>query len=61
MPSEEMLGAMAEVQRELVKAASWSTEPDCSKQQRARASAFRGQRSVVPGPFPETAGLIAGY
>src|SRR3954470_4740867 len=62
MPSEELLGAMAKFNEEMVKAGimiDGAGLQASSKGARIRFSG--GERSVVHGPFPETASLIAGY
>ena len=62
MPSEELLGAMAKFNEEMVKAGIMldgaGLQPS-SKGARIRFSG--GKRSVVDGPFAETKELIAGY
>ena len=62
MPSEEMLGAMAKFNEELVKAGVMldgnGLQPS-SKGARIRFSG--GKRTVVDGPFAETKELVAGY
>ena len=62
MPSEEMLGAMAKFNEELVKAGVMldgaGLQPS-SKGARIRFSG--GKRTVIDGPFAETKELIAGY
>jgi hypothetical protein len=62
MPSEEMLGAMAKFNEELVKAGVMldgnGLQPS-SKGARIRFSG--GNRTVIDGPFAETKELIAGY
>jgi hypothetical protein len=62
MPSEEMLGAMANFNEELVKAGVMldgnGLQPT-SKGARIRFTG--GKREVIDGPFAETKELIAGY
>ena len=62
MPSEEMLGAMAKFNEEMVKAGVMldgnGLQPS-SKGARVRFSG--GKRTVIDGPFAETKELIAGY
>ena len=62
MPSEEMLGAMAKFNEEMVKAGVMldgnGLHPS-SKGARIRFSG--GKRTVVDGPFAETKELVAGY
>ena len=62
MPSEELLGAMAKFNEEMVKAGilldAAGLQPS-SKGARLRFSGNR--RTVIDGPFAETKELIAGY
>ena len=62
MPSEELLGAMAKFNEEMVKAGVMldgnGLQPS-SKGARIRFSG--GKRTVVDGPFAETKELVAGY
>ena len=62
MPSEEMLGAMAKFNEEMVKAGimlDGAGLQASSKGARIRFSG--GTRNVIDGPFAETKELIAGY
>jgi len=62
MPSEEMLGAMAKFNEEMVKAGIMLDGAGLqSSAKGARIRFSGGTRSVVDGPFAETKELIAGY
>ena len=62
MPSEEMLGAMAKFNEEMVKAGIMLDGAGLqSSQKGARIRFSGGKRSVIDGPFAETKELIAGY
>jgi hypothetical protein len=62
MPSEEMLGAMAKFNEEMVKAGIMLDGAGLQASAKGARIRFAGdKRSVVQGPFPETASLIAGY
>ena len=62
MPSEEMLGAMAKFNEEMVKAGIMLDGAGLKPtSQGARIRFEGGKRSVIDGPFTETKELIAGY
>lgn len=62
MPSEEMLGAMAKFNEEMVKAGIMLDGAGLqSSAKGARIGFSGGKRSVIDGPFTETKELIAGY
>ncbi|MGZ6007130.1 MAG: YciI family protein [Rhizomicrobium sp.] len=62
MPSEEMLGAMAKFNEEMVKAGVMVDGAGLQASSKGARIRFSGdQRSVIQGPFPETASLVAGY
>jgi hypothetical protein len=62
MPSEELLGAMAKFNEELVKAGVMVDGAGLQSSARGARIRFSGDnRTVVRGPFPETDQLIAGY
>jgi hypothetical protein len=62
MPSEEMLGAMAKFNEEMVKAGVMVDGAGLQASSKGARIRFSGdKRSVVHGPFPETNSLIAGY
>ena len=62
MPSEEMLGAMAKFNEELVKAGVMLDGAGLKPtSQGARIRFSGGKRTVIDGPFTETKELIAGY
>src|SRR6201988_4610608 len=62
MPSEEMLGAMARFNEEMVKAGIMLDGAGLqSSAKGARIRFSGGKRSVIDGPFAETKELIAGY
>jgi hypothetical protein len=62
MPSEEMLGAMAKFNEELVKAGVMLDGAGLHPSSRGARIRFSGSnRTVIDGPFAETKELIAGY
>ena len=62
MPSEELLGAMAKFNEELVKAGIMVDGAGLQSSIKGARIKFSGDtRTVVRGPFPETNQLIAGY
>ena len=62
MPSEEMLGAMAKFNEELVKAGVMLDGAGLKPtSQGARIRFSGGKRTVIDGPFTEAKELIAGY
>ena len=62
MPSEDMLGAMAKFNEELVKAGVMVDGAGLQSSQKGARIQFSGKtRTVVRGPFPEVGQLIAGY
>jgi hypothetical protein len=62
MPSEELLGAMAKFNEEMVKAGVMVDGAGLQASSKGARIRFSGdKRSVMQGPFPETASLIAGY
>jgi hypothetical protein len=62
MPSEDMLGAMAKFNEELVKAGVMVDGAGLQASQKGARIQFSGDtRTVVRGPFPEVSELIAGY
>ena len=62
MPSEELLGAMAKFNEELVKAGVMVDGAGLQSSAKGARIKFSGDtRTVVRGPFPETSQLIAGY
>jgi hypothetical protein len=62
MPSEEMLGAMAKFNEEMVKAGVMVDGAGLQASAKGARIRFSGdKRSVVQGPFPEVKDLIAGY
>jgi hypothetical protein len=62
MPSEELLGAMAKFNEEMVKAGIMVDGAGLqSSAKGARIKFAADTRTVVHGPFPETNQLIAGY
>jgi len=63
MPSEEMLGAMAKFNEELVKAGVMVDGAGLQSSAKGARIKFSGrnERTVVRGPFPETNQLVAGY
>ena len=62
MPSEELLGAMAKFNEELVKAGIMVDGAGLQSSAKGARIKFSGDtRTVVRGPFAETDQLIAGY
>ncbi|MTD94011.1 YciI family protein [Hyphomicrobium sp. xq] len=62
MPSEELLGAMAKFNEELVKAGVMLDGNGLQPSSKGARVRFAGnKRSVVDGPFAETKELVAGY
>jgi hypothetical protein len=62
MPSEEMLGAMAKFNEDLVKAGIMLDGAGLKPSSQGARIRFSGnKRTVVDGPFAETKELIAGY
>jgi hypothetical protein len=62
MPSEELLGAMAKFNEEMVKAGVMIDGAGLQASSKGARIRFSGNKcSVMQGPFPETASLIAGY
>jgi len=62
MPSEELLGAMAKFNEELVKAGIMVDGAGLQSSAKGACIRFAGDtRTVVRGPFPETNQLVAGY
>jgi hypothetical protein len=62
MPSEELLGAMAKFNEELVKAGIMVDGAGLQSSAKGARIRFSGDtRTVVRGPFAETHQLIAGY
>ena len=62
MPSEELLGAMAKFNEELVKAGVMLDGNGLQPSSKGARVRFSGnKRSVVDGPFAETKELVAGY
>ena len=62
MPSEEMLGAMAKFNEEMVKAGIMLDGAGLRPSSQGARIRFTGdKRSVIDGPFAETKELIAGY
>jgi hypothetical protein len=63
MPSEDMLGAMAKFNEELVKAGVMVDGAGLQSSVKGARIAFKGktERTVTRGPFAETDHLVAGY
>jgi hypothetical protein len=62
MPSEEMLGAMAKFNEEMVKAGIMLDGAGLKASSQGARIRFSGsKRTVIDGPFAETKELIAGY
>ena len=62
MPSEEMLGAMAKFNEEMVKAGVMLDGNGLQPSSKGARVRFEGnKRSVIDGPFAETKELVAGY
>jgi hypothetical protein len=62
MPSEELLGAMAEFNEEMIKAGVMLDGNGLQPSAKGARVRFSGdKRSVIDGPFAETKELVAGY
>ena len=62
MPSEELLGAMAKFNEEMVKAGVMLDGNGLQPSSKGARVRFSGdKRSVLDGPFAETKELVAGY
>jgi hypothetical protein len=62
MPSEEMLGAMAKFNEEMVKAGVMLDGNGLQASSKGARIRFAGdKRTVIDGPFTETKELVAGY
>ncbi|AMN44933.1 YciI family protein [Rhodoplanes sp. Z2-YC6860] len=62
MPSEEMLGAMAKFNEEMVKAGIMLDGNGLQPSSKGARIRFSGKnRTVIDGPFAETKELVAGY
>ncbi|HWK33249.1 MAG TPA: YciI family protein, partial [Hyphomicrobium sp.] len=62
MPSEELLGAMAKFNEELVKAGVMLDGNGLQPSSKGARVRFEGdKRTVIDGPFTETKELVAGY
>jgi hypothetical protein len=62
LPSEEMLGAMAKFNEELVKAGVMLDGNGLQASSKGARIRFSGKnRTVIDGPFAETKELVAGY
>ncbi len=62
MPSEELLGAMAKFNEEMVKAGIMIDGAGLQPSSKGARISFSGnKRMVIDGPFTETKELIAGY
>ena len=62
MPSEEMLGAMAKFNEEMVKAGVMLDGNGLQPSSKGARIRFSGKnRTVIDGPFAETKELVAGY
>ena len=62
MPSEELLGAMAKFNEEMVKAGVMLDGNGLHPSSKGARVRFAGnKRSVIDGPFAETKELVAGY
>jgi hypothetical protein len=62
MPSEELLGAMAKYNEEMVKAGILLDAAGLQPSSKGARIRFSGnKRTVIDGPFAETKELIAGY
>ena len=62
MPSEEMLGAMAKFNEEMVKAGIMLDGAGLQASSKGARIRFSGnKRTVIDGPFAETKELVAGY
>ena len=62
LPSEELLTAMGNFNEELVKAGVMLAGEGLQPSSKGARVTFSGdQRSVIPGPFAETGGMICGF
>jgi hypothetical protein len=62
MPSEELLGAMAKYNEELIKAGVMLAGDGLQPSKKGARVRFEGNdRKVIDGPFGETKELVAGY
>jgi hypothetical protein len=62
MPSEELLGAMAKFNEEMVKAGVMLDGNGLQSSSKGARVRFEGnKRTVIDGPFAETKELVAGY
>lgn len=62
MPSEELLGAMAKFNEEMIKAGVMLDGNGLQPSSKGARVRFSGEkRSVIDGPFAETKELVAGY
>jgi hypothetical protein len=62
MPSEELLGAMAKYNEELIKAGVMIAGDGLQPSSKGARVRFEGNdRKVIDGPFSETKELVAGY
>ena len=62
MPSEEMLGAMAKFNEEMIKAGVMLDGNGLQPSSKGARVRFEGnKRTVIDGPFAETKELVAGY
>lgn len=62
MPSEELLGAMAKFNEEMVKAGVMLDGAGLQSSSKGARVRFSGnKRTVIDGPFAETKELVAGY
>ncbi len=62
MPSEELLGAMAKFNEDMVKAGILLDAAGLQPSSKGARIRFAGnKRTVIDGPFAETKELIAGY
>ena len=62
MPSEELLGAMAKFNEEMVKAGIMEAGEGLKPSSQGKRVRFSGKnRTVIDGPFAETKELVAGF
>ncbi|MCK9909707.1 YciI family protein, partial [Microbacteriaceae bacterium K1510] len=62
MPSEELLGAMAKFNEEMIKAGVMLDGNGLQPSSKGARVRFSGdKRTVIDGPFTETKELVAGY
>ena len=62
MPSEELLGAMAKFNEEMIKAGVMLDGNGLQQSSKGARVRFEGnKRTVIDGPFAETKELVAGY